>query len=164
MKKRVLYFNVCSLLLSSSYKVGAPYVREVIELVDQFSPEFFEKIRLDKSSIALLNSFSHKTGVLLYPIQQRFQRAFLVAQGFEDTVLAPDAMYRVRRGDMNKINHRIAHAAAIDAEWFVASDNYDRAFLEPYFAKRFIEAPSDGVTSEFIEILVDRLGVKSNET
>jgi hypothetical protein len=65
---------------------------------------------------------------------------------------------------MNEVNHKIAHAGSIDAQWFFISDKYDKAFLEPSFSERFIEAPSDGVTSEFIEILVDRLGFKSNET
>ena len=149
MKKRVLYFSVISLLTPSCKE-------QIAHSTIPFSPDLLEHIVLDQNAIALLTEFSQKTGVLLFPLQKRFHREFLVQNGFEDSVLAPDVNYAVRLGDSNEVNHKIAHAHAINSDWYIASDKYDKKFLEPHFADRFVEIDAEGVSRKCIEMLINR--------
>lgn len=149
MKKRVLYFNVVSLL--------APSCREqVAQLTIQFSPDLLEHIVLDQNAVALLTEFSQKTSVLLFPLQSRFHREFLIQHGFEESVLAPDVNYAVRLGDSNEVNHKIAHARAINSDWYIASAKYDKEYLEAHFADRFIEIDAEGVSPKWIEMVINK--------
>ncbi|ELF5301496.1 hypothetical protein RBG13_002913 [Vibrio cholerae] len=149
MKKRVLYFNVISLLTPSCKE-------QIAHSTILFSHDLLEHIVLDQNAIALLTEFSQKTSVLLFPLQSRFHREFLIQNGFEDSVLAPDANYTVRRGDMNEVNHRIAHANAINSDWYIASDKYDKKFLEPHLSDRFVEIDAEGVSPKWIEMLINK--------
>jgi len=159
MRQRILYFDVISLLLSEQYTKSTPHIKQLVDTATPFSSYFFEKIQLDQHAINLLNEFSRKTNVLLYPIQQRFEREFLITQGFDESVLAVDASYKVRYGDTNEINHKIAHAHAIDSDWFFVSDRYDKAFIETQFPERVIDAGVAGVTPDLIQNLMDKLDV-----
>ncbi len=159
MRNRVLYFDVSSLLLSIPYREHSPNVQQTFDCISQFSPEFFDNISLDKEAIELLTEFSQKADVLLYPIQRRFKRDFLIKQGFDESVMAPDASYTVRYGDTNEVNHKISHAHAIDADWYFVSDDYDKAFIEPQFPERFIAAGIGGVSPDLIQNLMDKFDV-----
>ncbi len=141
------------------YRERSPNVQQTFDCISQFSPEFFDNISLDKEAIELLTEFSQKADVLLYPIQRRFKRDFLIKQGFDESVLAPDASYTVRYGDTNEVNHKISHAHAIDADWYFVSDDYDKAFIEPQFPERFIDAGIGGVSSDLIQNLMDKFDV-----
>lgn len=156
MRQRVLYFNAVTLLLSEQYLKSSPNMKDLLETSNPFSIEFFNKVQLDANAISLLTEFSCNTKVLLYPLQQRFTREYLIEQGFDDSALAPNASYKVRFGDSNKVNHRIAHAAAIDADWFIISDEHDKAFLAPYFSEQYIDAGTSGVTPELMSRLYDK--------
>lgn len=131
-------------------------MKDIVKETNPFSTEFFDKVQLDGNAISMLNDLSRKTKVLLYPLQQRFTREYLIEQGFDDSALAPSASYKVRFGDSNKVNHRIAHAAAIDADWFIISDEHDKAFLAPYFSEQYIDAGTSGVTPELMSRLYDK--------
>ncbi|MDE1225388.1 hypothetical protein MCT03_14230 [Vibrio aestuarianus] len=80
MKNRVLYIDVSSLLLSAPYRESAQAVQQFIDFHSQFNQEFFDNISLDKRAIELLTEFSQKSSFLLYPIQKRFKRDFLIKQ------------------------------------------------------------------------------------
>ncbi len=162
MKNRVLYFDVSSLLLSAPHRERSPNVQQTFDCISQFSPEFFDNISLDKEAIELLTEFSQKADVLLYPIQRRFKRDFLIKQGFDESVLAPDASYTVRYGDTNEVNHKISHAHVIDADWYFVSDGYDKAYIEPQFPERFIDAGIGGVSPDLIQNLMDKFDVTDN--
>ncbi|WP_417882796.1 hypothetical protein [Vibrio rumoiensis] len=159
MRQRVLYFNVVSLLLSAPCRENLQSIQLAFDATHQFGKESIENISLDKQAIHLLNEFSRKMNVLLYPLQQRFTRDFLVIQGFDDSALAPNASYKVRYGDSNEVNHKIAHASTISADWFIASDKYDKVFLEPHYSDRFIDTGVEGVCPSFIQRLIDKFVV-----
>lgn len=156
MKQRVLYFDVVSLLLSAPYRESSLSIQQALDATNQFGKEFIENISLDKQAINLLNEFSRKMNVLLYPLQQRFTRDFLVVQGFDDSALAPNASYKTRYGDSNEVNHKISHAHAINADWFFVSDGYDKEYIEPQFPERFIDAGAKGVSPDLIQNLMDK--------
>ncbi|CAM2889762.1 hypothetical protein [Vibrio diazotrophicus] len=159
MRNRVLYFDVSSLLLSSPSRENAQGVQQAFDCDTPSSPTFFDNISLNKKAIELLTEFSQKSDVLLYPIQKRFKRDFLIKQGFDESVLAPDASYTVRYGDTNEVNHKISHAHVIDADWYFLSDEYDKAFIEHHFPDRFIDAGSEGVSPDLIQNLMDKFDV-----
>ncbi|PNH93717.1 hypothetical protein [Vibrio diazotrophicus] len=159
MKQRVLYFDVVSLLLSAPDRESSLSIQQAFDATNQFSKEFIENISLDKQAINLLNEFSRKANVLLYPLQQRFKREFLVEQGFADSALAPNASYKVRYGDSNEVNHKISHAHAINADWFFVSDGYNKEYIKPQFPGRFIDAGVAGVSSDLIQNLMDKFDV-----
>ena len=159
MGQRVLYFNVVRLLLSASYRENSQSIQLAFDATNQFGKDSIENISLDKQAINSLNEFSRKANVLLYPLQQRFKREFLVELGFADSALAPNASYKVRYGDSNEVNHKIAHAGAINADWFIASDKYDKAFLEPHYSDRFIDIGVEGVSPSLIQSLMDKFVV-----
>ncbi len=156
MRQRVLYFNAITLLLSEQYLKNSPNMKDVVETTNPFCTEFFNNIQLDANAISLLTELSRRTKVLLYPLQQRFTRKFLIEQGFDDSALAPNASYKVRFGDSNEVNHRIAHAAAIDADWFIISDQHDKTFLQSHFPDQYIDAGTSGVTPELMSRLYDK--------
>lgn len=159
MRNRVLYFDVSSLLLSAPSRENAQGVQQAFDCDNPSSLTFFDNISLNKKAIELLTEFSQKSDVLLYPIQKRFKRDFLIKQGFDESVLAPDASYTVRHGDTNEVNHKISHAHVIDAEWYFLSDGYDKAFIEPHFPERFIDAGTSGVSPYLIQNLMDKFNV-----
>lgn len=159
MNKRVLYFNVAGLLLSKQYLASKPDLKRLFEDTQStLQSDFVNRINLDTVGISLLSSFSTSSGVLLYPLGERYSRQFLINQGFSESVLAPDAEFRMRYNETNSVRRMIAHANAINASWFIASDVVDSNFLIPHFPDRIIEIDTyEGVTRQFLIDLEDKI-------
>lgn len=159
---RILYFDVVSMMLSNRYVTNNPDLANVIGLRLVNPNEFWKCVRLDIESISMLNEFCRTSGVKIYPLGTNYSRDFLITQGVDASVLAPDVTIKTRMDDRNVIRRMLSHAAAAGADdWLIIGDvNID--CLKPQFTEHYVDSVFGlGVTPELISTLYERVNNKS---
>lgn len=154
-RPKILYIDIGSLLLSTSYLNQHPEMRTVIESSPSLSiEEFFKRIELDPKGVNRLNNFSHQYNILLFPFDSVFKREFLVAQGFDSMCLASEQAVNLRLDDNDKVRRMLSHVYKSNADWCVVGDLYLSEIEQSskLFSGRYIKADNvNGVTEKLIE-------------
>ena len=157
----ILYFEVSSIMLSNRYVTNNPDVENVMGLRLENPNEFWKSVRLDIESVSMLNDFCRKTGAKMFPLGTTYNREFLITQGVDANMLAPEATIKMRMDDRNEIRRMLAHAAAIDADDWIVIGDVNIECLKPQLTEHYLDSVFGlGVTPELISKLYKRVNNK----
>jgi len=159
----ILYFEVSSMMLSNRYITNNPDLTNLLGLRLINPNKFWEHVRLDIESISMLNEFCRTSGVKIFPLGTDYSREFLITQGVDAGVLAPDVKIRMRMDERSVIRRMLSHAAAVGADdWLIIGDvNVDS--LKSQFIEHYVDSVFGlGVTPELISALYERVNENSD--
>jgi len=151
------------MMLSNRYITNNPDLANVIGLRLVNPNEFWEHVQLDIESVSMLNDVCRTSGVKIFPLGIDYSREFLISQGVDASVLAPDVTIRMRMDDRCVIRRMLSHAAAVGADdWLIIGDvNVDS--LKSQFIEHYVDSVFGlGVTPELISVLYERVNENSD--
>lgn len=117
-----------------------------------------EMVVPDSQAIDKLRDAASEAGLLLYPLGTFYNRAYLIEQGmFSSDELAPETElpFRMQMDDNNPVRRMIAHAYALNAQWYVCGEVGSEELLQPYPDRHLRSEFGKGVTSELIAKISD---------
>ncbi|OAJ94450.1 hypothetical protein [Vibrio bivalvicida] len=154
---KILYFDINSLLYSKNYIESD---NELSVLLDEwrkcFGVNLLDAVPPDMDAIAKLQLIATEAGLLLYPIDPRYNRRhFLERNLFGSDVLAPDADLSIRLGDGDPIRRLVIHASKLDAYWFICGDIGQHGISRHYKNRIFTSDLETGLTDTLLNQILE---------
>ena len=151
---KILYFDMLSLFYSNEYfHSNASAHAKYKEWFNTRTKTLLEMVKPDSQAIDKLINAASEAGLLLYPLGTFYNRAYLIEQGvFSSDELAPETElpFRMQMDDNNPVRRMIAHAYALNAQWYVCGEIGSEELLQPYPERYLSSEFGKGVTSQLI--------------
>ncbi|WP_412497718.1 hypothetical protein [Vibrio furnissii] len=151
---KILYFDMLSLFYSNEYfHRNASVHTKYKEWFNTRTKTLLEMVVPDFQAIGNLRDAASDAGLLLYPLGSCYDREYLIEHGvFSCDELAPETElpFRMQMDDNDPVRRMIAHAYALNAQWYFCGEIGSEELWKPYHERYLHSELGKGVTEELI--------------